>query len=262
MMITPDWSVKRAMGVAKSVLGKNNDNTTPPTENLLMRLAFHDCIPYVGGGGGCDGCLNLDENLKGNFGLQHSAAVLEKIYKEKDFLKQKSKKAPKLAESLYESGKSRADLWAFAAIVALDFFQQDTHRRCSDNLWENMCGEPDHCFAPFPEEGRRMFRTGRVDCHGPAKDPLGRISGDKKDKQGYVTFRPENHPNEHGNGRQTTEYYDTQFGLTKRESLALMGAHTVADLNSVISRNAYAWMRGSQRNLFNNKAGGEQVLSL
>ena len=49
MMITPDWSVKRAMGVAKSVLGKNNDNTTPPTENLLMRLAFHDCIPYQGG---------------------------------------------------------------------------------------------------------------------------------------------------------------------------------------------------------------------
>ena len=49
MMITPDWSVKRAMGLAKSVLGKNNDNTTPPTENLLMRLAFHDCIPYQGG---------------------------------------------------------------------------------------------------------------------------------------------------------------------------------------------------------------------
>ena len=49
-MITPDWSVKRAMGLAKSVLGKNShDNTTPPTENLLMRLAFHDCIPYQGG---------------------------------------------------------------------------------------------------------------------------------------------------------------------------------------------------------------------
>ena len=50
MMITPDWSVKRAMGLAKSVLGGNpQDNTTPPTENLLMRLAFHDCIPYQGG---------------------------------------------------------------------------------------------------------------------------------------------------------------------------------------------------------------------
>ena len=81
MMITPDWSVKRAMGMATSTIGKNNDNTTPPTENLVMRLAFHDCIPYKGGkvkkkrkrkgrqwffkgkfhifhGDGCDGCLN------------------------------------------------------------------------------------------------------------------------------------------------------------------------------------------------------------
>ena len=49
MMITPDWSVKRAMGMATSTIGKNNDNTTPPTENLVMRLAFHDCIPYKGG---------------------------------------------------------------------------------------------------------------------------------------------------------------------------------------------------------------------
>merc|ERR1719510_1991405 len=39
----------------------------------MLRLAFHDCIPYMSGGEGCDGCLNLDENLKGNFGLQHSA---------------------------------------------------------------------------------------------------------------------------------------------------------------------------------------------
>ena len=50
MMITPDWSIKRAMGIAKSKLGSNpHDKTTPPTENLLMRLAFHDCIPYQGG---------------------------------------------------------------------------------------------------------------------------------------------------------------------------------------------------------------------
>ena len=30
-------------------IGKNKDDSTPPTENLLMRLAFHDCIPYKGG---------------------------------------------------------------------------------------------------------------------------------------------------------------------------------------------------------------------
>ena len=35
----------------------------------VLRLVFHDCIPYKGENGavfgGCDGCLNLDENLKG-----------------------------------------------------------------------------------------------------------------------------------------------------------------------------------------------------
>ena len=34
----------------------------------LLRLAFHDCIPYVNDDGsiegGCDGCLNMEEDLK------------------------------------------------------------------------------------------------------------------------------------------------------------------------------------------------------
>ena len=28
------------------------------TENRIMRLAFHDCVRYTDGTGGCDGCLN------------------------------------------------------------------------------------------------------------------------------------------------------------------------------------------------------------
>ena len=31
-----------------------------PTENLLLRLTFHDCFKYKDGSGGCDGCLNWD----------------------------------------------------------------------------------------------------------------------------------------------------------------------------------------------------------
>ena len=37
----------------------------------VLRLVFHDCIPYKGENGavfgGCDGCINLDENLQGLF---------------------------------------------------------------------------------------------------------------------------------------------------------------------------------------------------
>ena len=77
-------------------------------------MAFHDCVPYKGENGaltgGCDGCLNFDDNLSNNNGLQYPVAVLEKLYREKAF----PPNAPKLKKSLVRSGVSRADLWAFA----------------------------------------------------------------------------------------------------------------------------------------------------
>ena len=217
------------------------------TARKALRLTFHDCIPYADGSGGCDGCLNLETNLKGNHGLQVSAAVLEKIYREKDFMKKG--KDGRLPESLYDSGKSRGDLWAFAAIVAMDYFQKETEEQCRENWTEMMCDDVDLCFSPFPEAGRTMFRTGRVDCHGPQKDPKKKLS----EKQEYVTFKLESHPNEDGNGKETTDYYKKHFGFSKRDSLAIMGAHTVGDFNTVFSRNTYAWTNTFQRNLFNNK---------
>ena len=46
------------------------------TPRKALRLAFHDCLKYKDGGMGCDGCMNFDENLDGNNGLQHTAAIL------------------------------------------------------------------------------------------------------------------------------------------------------------------------------------------
>ena len=48
------------------------------TPSKALRLAFHDCIPYENGDKGCDGCLNLDEDINDNAGLQMTAAVLRK----------------------------------------------------------------------------------------------------------------------------------------------------------------------------------------
>ena len=45
----------------------------------LLRLAFHDCLPYKNGpsrGSPCDGCLNLDGGLHDHNGLQYPIAVL------------------------------------------------------------------------------------------------------------------------------------------------------------------------------------------
>ena len=34
------------------------NNLRPVSEMALLRLAFHDCLTYTDGTGGCDGCLN------------------------------------------------------------------------------------------------------------------------------------------------------------------------------------------------------------
>ena len=53
------------------------------TPRKALRLTFHDCLKYEsepqGPGMGCDGCLNFDENLEGNNGLQHTVAILVSI---------------------------------------------------------------------------------------------------------------------------------------------------------------------------------------
>ena len=86
-------------------------------ERKMLRLAFHDCVPYEDGTGGCDGCLNLDKDLEHNNGLQFTVAVLEKLYTEVDFPKHKMFKNFKLEKSPKDLGISRADLWAFAGLV-------------------------------------------------------------------------------------------------------------------------------------------------
>ena len=60
------WSDKRTSNLAFS-------------ETKAIRLAFHDCVPYEGGIGGCDGCINFDDNLVHNNVLQPSVALLVRI---------------------------------------------------------------------------------------------------------------------------------------------------------------------------------------
>ena len=67
-MITPHNSLQYQLKTAKS----RRAGTRDVTESKLLRLIFHDCIPYADGSGGCDGCLNwknqtdIDERLVKN----------------------------------------------------------------------------------------------------------------------------------------------------------------------------------------------------
>ena len=85
-----------------------------------LRLGFHDCLPYAdqeeGLINGCDGCLDPEEVLTKHhthYGLKGIVDHLEKIYTDPEF----PKGSPALSQSMKNSGKSRADLWAFATLI-------------------------------------------------------------------------------------------------------------------------------------------------
>ena len=113
-----------------------------------MRLVFHDCIPYAdqSEGWACDGCLNWanmgtyspsannasDKFLHEQFyktdnkGLDGVVESLEKIYKTVDWpLREQS-----LELNLFQAGKSRADLWQLAGLVALELAIERANRAC------------------------------------------------------------------------------------------------------------------------------------
>ena len=45
-------------------------------EPKAIQLAFHDCKLCTDGSGGCDGYLNLEENIEDNNMLQPTVAIL------------------------------------------------------------------------------------------------------------------------------------------------------------------------------------------
>ena len=84
----------------------------------------------------------MDEDLHGNMGLQHTIATLEKLYLEADF--PRNKRVPKLEASPKDLGISRADLWSFAGLAALDrslrytkdaCYNPDTHTQAATCKW-------------------------------------------------------------------------------------------------------------------------------
>ena len=160
----------------------------------------------------------------------------------------------KLDNSPRDLGISRADLWAFAGLVALDNVQGNSYALCSENANNLTCGDTSTpCYSPFPKEALNLFKTGRVDC---IPDPS------KGNKKGYLVSGPnkiEAEPDRNGNGAETTKYFKEKFDMIPREALAIMGAHTVGGFSTFQEHVDYAWVRAlptetNKRNqLFNNE---------
>ena len=221
-----------------------------------VRLAFHDCLKYADGTGGCDGCLNWEgvdivhnttryaKNLPNvdttdNNGLGDVVRTLERVYREPNF----PYGQPKLGQSLFASGKSRADLWSFAAIVGVEYGMEMNNIACNDMFDERIFG--DSCIhdngteCQIKPERPFMFQYGRADCtdHDPTDT--------------YKTSKPEHHPNPVANGRSTVEFFRDDFRFNGRETVAIFGAHTFGQPHITTSLFPYSWTSRAL-NLFNN----------
>jgi len=236
--------------------------TSQPSAAKCLRLGFHDCLKYTDGTGGCDGCLEWNgvgtrfprtKLARGLFpftddghnnGLKPTVEVLEAIYTDRGF----PGRSPPLPISLQQSGKSRADLWAFAALVAVEY---------SITLNNHVCDGPSK-FAPEQCHPRVnmsdckvelprpfSFKTGRRDCvstGAPWKN---------SSSPSFMTQKEERHPDPQSNGSGTVEFFRRDFGFTGRETVAIMGAHTIGRVHVILSLFRYTWKARSGR-LFNN----------
>ena len=79
--------------------------------------------------------------------MSWTVEVLEGIYTNPDF---PFDMAPKLQVSLKDSGKSRADLWAYAAILAVEYGVETNNIQC-DDAHNRDPGEQCHHQQGLPE---------------------------------------------------------------------------------------------------------------
>jgi len=227
-MITPVWKEKIDMGIWTLFDKRTTD------ENKLIRLAFHDCIPYEDGTGGCDGCLNwegMDDPFPSVFSqtghytwkpvlktnnqfLDRVVENLEKIYKNIDW----PYTNPSLEVSLYQSGKSRADLWQFAALVALEEALERANRACD---------------LDYHQRQQVTLLEGRKECEIKLTKPLKFMTGRKdcitQEDPTYKTYHEENHPKLFGDGKDLIDYGMSAFGMSPEHWSALQGIHGIVD---------------------------------
>jgi hypothetical protein len=222
-----------------------------------LRLSFHDCLKYADGSGGCDGCLNWEGmedilnitkysyanppvEVTNNKGLDEIVDVLEKVYKDPTY----PSNVPAMQESLYESGKSRADLWSYAAIVAVEFSMEVNNIACKDQFDARVptitcmhkLGDESCLIKP---DRQFQFQHGRADC----------ISSNQE--RPYITSKEESHPSPIGNGKRTIDFFKKDFDFNGRETVAIFGAHTLGRFSLENSIFPYIWT-SSGTHTFNN----------
>ena len=183
-------------------------------------------------------------NVTDNNGLEEVVENLEQLYTDPNY----PTRAPVLSQSLRDSGKSRADLWAFASMVGVEYGIQINNIACNDpghitqdpRVRKPTCvHDPmiEECYVKPPRPFK--FHFGRADCT------------EFNETVPYITTKEENHPSPLYNGRKTIDFFKVDFNFTGRETAAIFGAHSFGNPHWWISLIPYTWTsRGI--NLFNN----------
>ena len=171
--------VKDILDLADARIRESIDQSTEGLAATYLRLGFHDCVPN-GEAGGCDGCVNLSNPA--NKGLRVAVDALTPIVAE-------------LEDDCL--GVSRADLWAFAALVAADVSQ--------NNL----------IFSD-------TFKVGRENC-----ETVGTCINDENSCATNGPDQTSDHPSNDFTTHQLIAFMNAHFGFDARETVALMGVHTL-----------------------------------
>ena len=162
--------------------------------------------------------------------------------------------------SLKQLGKSRADLWQFGGLIALERALERANRACDLDYWARQqvtllegreaCEFKIHSFL--------KFKSGRADC----------VSEDK-DGSGFKASKEELQPRMMGDARHTTDYFMEQFNMDPEHSQALQAVHGAVHQAEVgtkytwfgpgyISNMYYKWIANHPR--YDNDHGGDITL--
>ena len=124
-------------------------------------------------------------------------AALEKIYTDKSW----PSTAPAMEKSLQESGASRADLWQFAAQVALEEEIERANFACDYDYnagnQVRLLESRDRCF--FKLFRPTAFKFGRADCV-PDAEPEKKVTSYAYEATGH-----ESHVNTYGSAKHITD---------------------------------------------------------
>jgi len=144
--------------------------------------------------------------------------------------------------SLESRKKSRADLWAFASLLAVEEGIIRHNQAC---LGDRTPRGFTQCVQKEGEEGCEIrpsrpftFKTGRKDCIS---------SHDEKYKADEIDVFPDDHLN----GPMLVTYMEDHFGFSGKETVAIMGAHTLGKFHQHLSGFQYTWTVDFQA--FNNQ---------